>query len=147
MQRPPLAPDESVFAGGMWQRIAWTGLLIGAMSLVGQAWARRHGVHAQSVVFKMLTLAQLALVLAIRSETESVFTIGLWSNRPLALVVGLTVMLQMATLYVPALNAVFKTAPLPAGELALCFALAAVVFAGVELEKCAVRREWLYRNA
>jgi Ca2+-transporting ATPase len=147
MQRPPRPVNESVFARGMWQRILWTGFLIGAVSLAGQAWALRHGAHAQSVVFTVLTLAQLALVLAIRSETESVFAIGLLSNRPLALVVGLTVLLQLATLYVPALNQVFKTAPLAATELALCFALAGVVFAAVELEKWATRRGWLYRKA
>ena len=61
-------------------------------------------------------------------------------NLPLSMV-----LLQMATLYVPFMNAVFRTEPLSAGELVLCFALAIVVFAGVELEKLAVRRGWLYR--
>ena len=33
------------------------------------------------------------------------------------------------------------------GLSALCFALAAVVFAGVEVEKWAVRRGWIYAKA
>ena len=147
MQRPPRPPDESVFSGGMWQHILWVGLLIGAVSLIAQAWATGHGAHAQSMVFTVLTLAQLAHVMAIRSETESLFAIGVFSNRPLLLTVVATTLLQLATLYVPALNEIFRTAPLDASELALCFALAGVVFFGVEAEKWAVRRGWIYRAA
>ena len=145
MKRPPRPPSESVFAGGMWQHIIWVGLLIGGVSLFAQAWAIRNDGHAQSMVFTVLTLAQLAHVMAIRSETESLFSIGVFSNRPLVLTVIATVLLQMATLYVPFMNTVFRTEALTVGELALCFALASVVFVGVELEKLAVRRGWLYR--
>ena len=147
MQRPPRPPRESVFAGGMWQHIIWVGLLIGAVSLVAQAWALGHGAPAQSMTFTVLTLAQLAHVMAIRSESDSLFSIGLFSNRPLVIAVLATVALQMATLYVPLLHPVFRTEALSAGELALCFALAAVVFAGVEVEKWAVRRGWIYAKA
>ena len=71
----------------------------------------------------------------IRSETDSLFTQGLRSNRPLLGAVVLTFALQMATIYVPWLNPIFKTEPLAAWELGLCMALAALVFAVVELEK------------
>ena len=144
MQRMPRPPRESVFAGGMWQHIIWVGLLIGAVSLISQAWAIEHGAPSQSMTFTVLTLAQLAHVMAIRSERESLFTIGLFSNLPLLLSVLVTVALQLSTLYVPAMNAAFHTEPLDASELTLCFALAAVVFIGVEIEKCAVRRGWIY---
>lgn len=60
---------------------------------------------------------------------------GLLSNRPLLGAVLLTFALQMATIYVPWLNPIFKTQPLPAWELGLCIALAALVFVAVELEK------------
>jgi Ca2+-transporting ATPase len=144
MQRPPRPPQESVFAGGMWQHIVWVGLLIGAVSLIAQAWAIEHGAPAQSMTFTVLTLAQLAHVMAIRSERDSLAVIGVLSNLPLLLSVLATVALQLSTLYVPALNAAFRTEPLDGGELALCFALAAVVFIGVEIEKWATRRGWIY---
>jgi P-type Ca2+ transporter type 2C len=51
----------------------------------------------------------------------------------------------MATLYVPALNPIFRTEPLTASELAACFAISSVVFWGVEAEKWLMRRGWLYR--
>jgi len=54
--------------------------------------------------------------------------------------------LQMATIYVPWANTVFKTEPLTASELVFCLMMSSVVFIGVEIEKWMTRRGWLYRN-
>ena len=83
--------------------------------------------------------------MAIRSEKESPFSIGILSNIPLAAAVIVTFMLQMVTIYVPIFNPIFKTEPLSMSELAVCFALSSVVFIAVEIEKWLVRRGWLYR--
>jgi Ca2+-transporting ATPase len=147
MQRPPRPPKESIFARGMWQHILWVGLLMGGVSLLTQAWAIHvASAHWQSMVFTVLTLSQMGHVLAIRSERESLFTQGVWSNHMLIGALGLTFALQMAVLYVPWLNPVFKTEPLSLGELAACLALSSVVFIGVEIEKWLVRRGGLYAN-
>jgi Ca2+-transporting ATPase len=148
MQRPPRPPQESIFAHGLWQHIVWVGLLIGALCIGTQAWAIAHDLpHWQSMVFTVLTLSQMAHVLAIRSERESLLTLGLFSNRPLLLAVLLTFGLQLALLYVPALQAVFHTAPLSLAELTACILLSATVLAAVEIEKLLVRRGWLYGTA
>jgi Ca2+-transporting ATPase len=145
MQRPPRHPNESIFAGGMWQHMLWMGLLIGGLSLLSQAWAYHNGsAHWQTIVFTVLTLCQLAQVLAIRSEKESLFTQGLLSNKLLLGAVALTVALQLAVIYLPFLNSIFRTAPLSPEELALCFALPMVVFIAVEIEKWLVRKGWIY---
>ena len=142
MQRPPRPPGESVFAHGLWQHALWVGLLIGGLCLGLQAWALQTGrPHWQTMVFTLLTFAQMAHVLAIRSEAESLFTQGLRSNLPLLGAVALTLALQLATVYVPLLQPIFRTQALSAGELALCFALAGVVFAAVEIEKAWRRRQ------
>ena len=145
MQRPPRRPNESLFAHGMWQHMIWVGLLIAGMCLLVQAWALHNGsAHWQTMVFTVLTLSQLAHVLAIRSEKESLFTIGFFSNPAMAAAVLVTLLLQMATIYVPVLNPIFRTQPLSLHELALCLALSSVVFFAVEIEKYLVRRGWLY---
>jgi Ca2+-transporting ATPase len=60
------------------------GLLIGGLCLGLQAWALQVGdTHWQSMVFTTLTLTQMAHLLAIRSETEPLWRLGLGSNRPL----------------------------------------------------------------
>jgi Ca2+-transporting ATPase len=71
-------------------------------------------------------------VLAVRSETRTLWSIGLFSNVPMLLSVLLTVALQLLILYVPWLNGVFKTQPLSAFEMAICIGLSAVVFFAVE---------------
>ncbi|GAB4513872.1 MAG: cation-translocating P-type ATPase [Sulfuricaulis sp.] len=145
MQRPPRPPRESLFAHGIWQHILWVGGLITALCLVTQAWAIRVGdTHWQTMVFTVLTLSQMTHVLAIRSETESLFTRGFTTNLPLLGAVLLTFVLQLATIYVPALNPIFHTQPLTAVELGICIMLAATVFVAVEIEKWMVRRHWIY---
>ncbi|NWG38885.1 MAG: calcium-translocating P-type ATPase, PMCA-type [Hydrogenophilaceae bacterium] len=147
MQRPPRPPGESLFARGMGQHILWVGLLMGAVSLFTQAWSIHTGsAHWQSMIFTVLTLSQLGHVLAIRSERESLFTQGLFSNRPLIIALIFTFLLKMAVLYVPWLNPIFKTEPLSLEELLLCLALSSIVFFGVEIEKALVRMGWIYRG-
>ncbi len=148
MERPPRPPRESIFADGMWQDIIWVGLLMGGVTLVTQAWAYRTGhAHWQTMVFTVLTLSQMGNVLALRSEHASFFQVGPWSNLPLLGAVALTFALQMATIYVPSLNLIFKTEPLDLDELLLCLALSSVVFIAVEIEKWFIRQGWLRWNS
>ncbi len=141
MRRPPRPPSESVLANGLWQHAVWTGLLMAALALGTQAWAIHIGdAHWQSMTFTMLTLSQLAHVLAIRSERQSLFRQGLLSNKLLSGAVALNVALQLSTLYVSPLSAVFRTTALSVSELATCFAGASIVFFAVEGEKLIRRR-------
>jgi Ca2+-transporting ATPase len=96
------------------------------------------------MAFTVLTLSQLAHVLAIRSERDSLWSQGIASNLPLLGAVVFTLALQIAVLYVPLFNALLSTDPLTAAELAFCVALSTVVFVAVEAEKWLVRRGWLY---
>jgi Ca2+-transporting ATPase len=147
MRRPPRPPRESIFAHGMWQHIVWVGLLMGAVSLLTQAWALHIGdAPWQSMVFTVLTLSQMGHVLAIRSERDSILRIGLFSNRPLLLAVLLTFALQMTVLYLPWLQPIFRTTALTAAELGICLAVSSVVFLAVEAEKALIRRGLVYRS-
>ncbi len=148
MQRPPRPLVESIFAHGMWQHILWVGLLIGALSLGGQAWAYHRGsANWQTLVFTVLTFSQLAHVLVIRSTRESLFTLGVLTNPMLLLTILLTVGLQLLVIYAPFLNVIFHTTPLNAIELMVCFSLPLVVFGAVEAEKWLVRRDLIYNPA
>lgn len=147
MQRPPRPPQESLFSHGMWQHMIWVGLLMAGLTLFAQAWAYHTGSsHWQTMAFTVITLSQLGHVMAIRSERDSLFSMGFLSNQPLAIAVVVTLLLQMATIYVPAFNPIFKTQPLSMGELGLCVALSSVVFFAVEIEKWLIRQDWIYRK-
>ena len=112
MQRPPRPPNESIFAGGLWQHILWVGLLMGGVSLITEMWAYQGNQDQwQTMVFTVLTLSQMGNVLAIRSEKESFLQRGPLSNPWLLGAVVLTFALQMATVYQPFLNPIFHTSP------------------------------------
>ena len=81
-------------------------------------WAWRSGIENwRSMVFTTLTLSQMGNALAIRSDRESLFKIGLLSNKLLLGSVLFTLVLQLAVIYAPFMQAVFKTEALSAFEL------------------------------
>jgi Ca2+-transporting ATPase len=142
MSRPPRHPRESIFAHGLGLHAIWVGLLMGGVVLFVQSWSITTGhAHWQTMVFTVLCLTQLGHALAIRSEKESLFKIGLFSNTYLLGAVTIAFILQMATIYVPALNRIFKTERLTLSELLLTLALSSVVFSAVEIEKFIKRRK------
>jgi P-type Ca2+ transporter type 2C len=136
MQRPPRNPKESIFSGGLGLHIIWVGLLMAAITIGTQAFAiNTEGMHWQTMVFTVLSFSQMGHVLAIRSDKQSLFKQGLLSNMPLLGAVCLTFILQLATIYIPALNPIFKTQPLTLFELTLSIGLSSLIFFAVELEK------------
>jgi Ca2+-transporting ATPase len=145
MRRPPRPPDESVFAHGVTWHIGWVGLLIGAVSLGSLGWAYGTGAdNWQTVVFTTLVLAQLGHSMAVRSETRPLLGRRFFANPALLGAVVLTIGLQMAVVYLPGLQHIFRTAPLTAAQLAVCFGSALLVPLAVECEKFLVRRGLLY---
>ncbi len=144
MKRPPRAPNESIFAHGMWQHMIWVGLLMAGICLGVQSFSIASGAHWQTMVFTVLCLSQLGHALAIRSERLSVFSLGLTSNRMLLFTILGTIALQLMTIYLSPLNTLFRTEPLTLAEILICVVASSVVFFAVELEKWLIRRGRLY---
>jgi Ca2+-transporting ATPase len=136
MTRPPRPSGESLFAQGIGVHIIWVGILMASITLGIQAWAMNQGNEKwQTMVFTVLSLAQLAHVLAIRSEKQFLISQGIFSNLPLLGAVLLTFLLQLAVIYLPVANSIFHTSPLSLNEMLICIGGAAVLFHAVELEK------------
>jgi Ca2+-transporting ATPase len=144
MRRPPRRPDEGLFAHGLGWHVLWVGLFMAAIVLGAQAWLLHAGAAQarwQTLVFTTLCFVQLGHALGVRSERQSLWSLRPWSNLPLLGAVSLTVALQLAIIYAPALNAIFHTAPLGAADLGIAVGAALCVLAAVEAEK-AIRRRW-----
>ncbi|MGD9146035.1 MAG: cation-translocating P-type ATPase [Anaerolineae bacterium] len=140
MRRPPYHPQESIFGRGLGRHVIWVGLLMGLVSLGMGYWTWRAGWdNWQTMLFTTLTLSQMGHALAVRSR-DSLFKVGLLSNKPLLGAVLLTFGLQLAVVYVPFLQDLFKTTALSAGELVISLILSTIVFWGVEFEKWLIRR-------
>ncbi|MEX2182969.1 MAG: cation-translocating P-type ATPase [Chloroflexota bacterium] len=140
MRRPPRPPQESIFARGLWQHAIWVGLWMAAVALVVQAVALDRDWPWQTMVFTTLAILQLGHALAIRSERDSLFRQGLRSNIPLTIAVALTLMVQLALVYVPVLQPIFATEALTAEQLAIVLAASTLGFVAVEMEKWFGRR-------
>ena len=142
MNRPPRHSDEGVFAHGRGFFIIKFGLVIGITALLFQAFAMKEDMPWQTMIFTALVIGRMAVAMAVRSEQDSLFKIGIFGNKPLLGAILLTFILQMSTVYVPFLNPVFHTEPLALYELMLTLALSSVVFFAVETEKLCKRKRW-----
>lgn len=133
MDRPPRAPNQSIFSGGMWQHILIVGFTIGVLTLGVQAWAiDAQNPNWQTMVFTVLTFSQIIHILASRNQNQFFWNTNLFANPWLLSSVLLALGLQMAVVYVPALNQLFKTSPLSAYELGIC--LGAALMTGIITE-------------
>ncbi|MCR9294980.1 MAG: HAD-IC family P-type ATPase, partial [bacterium] len=143
MQRPPFPPKEHIFARGMIWNIAWIGLLMGVVSLLMSLWywpaTPADEPRWRTIIFTVLTLSQLGNALAIRSNRESLFQIGVVSNRFMLGSVALTFLLQLLVIYWPPFQRIFQTTSLTLTQLAACLALSTVVFWSVESQKLIFR--------
>jgi P-type Ca2+ transporter type 2C len=141
MRRPPRPPGESVFARGLGRHILWVGALMALVSLGTGVWYSQVEPEIwQTMLFTTLTLSQLSHVMAIRAGDESLFKVGLLSNKPLLWAVAFTFVLQLVAIYTPFFQGLLETEPLPLADLAIAVALSTIIFWAVEVEKWLIRR-------
>lgn len=141
MKRKPRPPDESIFARGVWQQVISVGLLMGFLTLGLGIWGEATGRPWQTMIFTALALLQLGNAFAIRSERESLFRLGIGTNKALLWTVILTATIQIAIVYWAPLQALLHTESLSLGDLAIVLVVSTGVFWAVELEK------WIRRRA
>lgn len=136
MKRPPRSPKEGILDDGLGLHCLWVGLLIAFCTLSSMAYAIHIGSPRwQTLAFVVLTFCQYGHVLAIRSEKESFFKQGIFSNPYLIVIVVLSILLQLFIIYSKSLSEIFKTKPLNRDELIIAFIMPLFVFFAVEFEK------------
>ncbi|MBI4784174.1 MAG: cation-translocating P-type ATPase [Oscillatoriophycideae cyanobacterium NC_groundwater_1537_Pr4_S-0.65um_50_18] len=141
MQRPPYAPNESVFSRGIGRDIIWVGTLMGAAFL----WLGYHGFSSgwqnwQTLVFATLAFSRMSLAFSMRSDRELLMHRGFLTNKPMLLAVVTTFVLQIAVIYLPWMQSFFHTQALPIEDLAICLSLSTIGFWAVEFQKFFRRR-------
>lgn len=147
MSRPPYDPNESILGHGLGRHILLIGGTLGLSALALGIWAFNAGLQAangmpawNTMVFMMLTIAQMGHALGLRSHTESIFRMNFFSNKLLLGAIAGTLILQLMAVYLPFFNQIFGTNPLTLSQLLICLILSTVVFWVVELEKLLMRR-------
>jgi len=140
MKRPPYSPNEGMFSRGAGVQVVWVGALIGGLALaLGYVYYFSGLVQWQTMVFSFLAFAQIFQALGSRSDRDSFFKMGLRGNPLLVWMVLLVFGLQLAVIYIPALNKFFNVVPLSSTDLAIAIGTGAIVLIAMELEK-SIRR-------
>jgi Ca2+-transporting ATPase len=94
----------------------------------------------RTLLFTTLIFNQIALAVSVRSDEQSIFSLGLFSNRSMVLAVVSTVLLQLLVIYVPFLQQIFDTQPLGLRDLLIIAAASLLVLLAVEIWKWGLRR-------
>ncbi len=141
MRRPPYTSEESIFGRGLVPFVAVMGVVMSLISLGIGLWSFRSGDPAwQTLLFTTLIFSQVVLALEVRSERGSLFQIGLFTNPLMVGAFVSTVGLQVAVVYLPFLQKVFRTAPLGARDLLVVFVSGLSIVVVVEAWKFILRR-------
>jgi len=100
--------------------------------------------RARTLTFMTLIGAQLAHSFNCRNQRLSLFVIGLWSNKPLLLAVGVSALLQVALVLMPWSREVFKLATFDLEHWVLVFGAGGLMLATMELWKALRRNAHLH---
>jgi len=146
MRRPPRDPEEPVLTRFVVLRTLVAAIVMTAGALVLFQWEYTSHIgqgapqaqalsRAQTMAVTSVILFQIFYLLNCRSLRESVFTIGLLSNRWILVGIASLLALQAALVHAPPLQAVFATSSLGVGEWLRAALVGAVILPVVTLEK------------
>ncbi|QDT52443.1 Calcium-transporting ATPase 1 [Caulifigura coniformis] len=148
MNHPPRHPKAPLLGRGLIIDLLWIGFVMAIVSvaagavITGSLAAPRPEDESRwrTMIFSVLTLTQLGHALALRSWRQTLWEVGLTTNRLLLVSVVVTSALQLAVVYIPALQKIFNTVPLSLTEALLCPVFGSVIFIALEARKLIRRR-------
>lgn len=134
MRRPPRNPKEQIFGRGLGVDVLWVGALMGTVSLLVGLWAFNydHKLAWQTMIFTTLTLSQMGNALATRSESQTFWQAGIFTNKSLLGAVLLTFGLQIVVIYVPFFQDIFQTSALSLLELGISLGASLIVLLAID---------------
>ena len=143
MLQPPRRSDSRILNKDMIWSIATQAIAIFASVYIAFNFGlARYGTEAglphdgaRTYAFVTLILAELLRAYSSRSEHESVFKIGLFSNKTMLKATAISFVLLILVIYIPFLDPVFHTIPLGILEWLLLIGLALIPFIVGELFK------------
>lgn len=147
MYRYPRPRGEGVITPRMWGGIVFGGTVMAAGTLIVLDMSLPGGLiegtgsmrYAQTMAFTTIVFFSLFAVFNSRSDDESAF-VGLFSNRWLWGAVTLSLVMQIAVIYVPFLQHAFSSMPLSGRDWLVCAAIGSSVLWLREIEKLVWRR-------
>ncbi len=96
--------------------------------------------HARTMTLITMAMYQWFNAWNCRSETRSLWELGLFSNVWLIIIMAIVLFLQSAIVYVPFMRHIFKTVPLSGNDWMIVIALTAPIILMEEIRKTVARR-------
>ncbi|MDP1852865.1 MAG: calcium-transporting P-type ATPase, PMR1-type [Candidatus Omnitrophota bacterium] len=144
MKRPPRPVNEGVVTRPRALLIMSQGAFIAICSLFAFSFVlfiEKEGIdRARTAAFIVLACSQLFHSFNCRNMTESLFKIGLFTNKKLIFATAVSFSLQMAVVYMPFLQKVFKTEPLGLFDWFLVIAISSFPLWAMEIVKIANKK-------
>jgi len=148
MDRPPRKPDEPVITKARAWLIMAQGTFIAFCSLSAFIYVlsfEKEGLgRARTVALATLTCCELFHAFSCRSMKTSLFRLGIFSNPQLIIANGLSFLLQLAIIYVPFLQPVFKTQALGVTDLGVILVFSSLPFWAMEAVKAVNKKAKIY---
>ncbi|KZC11673.1 Calcium-transporting ATPase type 2C member 1 [Dufourea novaeangliae] len=119
-------------------------IILGTLWVYNREMVNGNTARDTTMTFTCFVFFDMFNALSCRSQTKSIFTIGLWSNKMFLVAVTLSVIGQMLVIYFPPLQRVFQTEALTAKDILFLVALTSSVFVISEIKKFIERQ--LYRR-
>jgi Ca2+-transporting ATPase len=145
MKRPPRPTREPVINKDMLYSIVVIAIAdtIAILSAFYLALQRFPGnvMAAQTVAFSTLVCSELLRAFTSRSETYSIFSIGIFSNKWMVLATGSSFLFLLAAIYLPFLQPFADTFPLSAGDWLMMLPFMFVAPTAAEIMKVFLRRK------
>lgn len=137
MRRPPRNPEKGALEKKDAYQLILVGVTIAAVSLGLALYyynpADPEDSTWQTMIFATVGFGQIFQALALRSSAHSAFAVT--TNPLMMVVVAVSVLLQLAVIYLPFLESFFRLVPLPVEDLLISVAAGSVVFIVIKIER------------
>ena len=136
MTRPPVDPKKGLFTKNGWLDIAFEGVFIGALALLGFTLGRAFwGLDVgRTVCFCTMSIGELIHAFNSRSKF-SLFRIGFFSNKRMNTAFAVCMLLQLGVVMVPQVASVFSVVTLTFAQWLVVAALGFALLTVVEISK------------
>lgn len=142
MRQKPRDPNESLFTRDFARSMAFYGVLVGAVTLFAYFLGEyvisdplMPDKTANTMAFATLVFCELTRAFALRSERLSIFKIGVFSNKSMNTAFSVSLLLQLAVLFIPPFQNIFHVTNLTGTEWLVVIGLGLVPLVISEISK------------
>ncbi len=148
MEAPPRKTDARIINRAILLNTIYVAIFmaVGVLWMFGRANADGELIRAQTIAFTTLAMYQVFNALNVRSRRQSLFQLGLFSNRYLIGAIVISMMLQFLATNVPLLQTALGTEALQLADWGLIVLVSSSIFIADELRKLFQRRKQDYQD-